>query len=196
MVIGPDTSRVAHAGDHDEIDALVQAAFGQRQEADLVRALRADGAMVLEMVKGWTDPETGEPRIGAYLGISRMVSPENWFCLAPVAVWPAWQNGALARDEPQRRFFRFGSRLVREIAEAFAGGMMTPVLMRSGLVSGEEPPTLVVLGKPSFYARAGFSSVRAARLRAPYPVEYLLIARPGEDVPEIELIYPKAFNGL
>jgi putative acetyltransferase len=196
MVIGPDTSRAARVEDHDEIDALVQAAFGRQAEAELVRALRADGSMVLEMVKGWTDPETGIARIGAYLGISRMVAPVNWFCLAPVAVWPAWQNGALARDEDQRRFFRFGSRLAGEIAKAFTGGMMTPVLARSGLVLGEEPATLVVLGKPGFYARAGFSSARAARLRAPYPVEYLLIARPGEDVPELDLIYPQAFNGL
>ncbi len=198
MVIGPDTSRQARPADFAEIDALLAAAFGRRAEADLVHRLRADGAMALEAVKTWPDRETGQSRIGAYLAISRMVAPQNWFCLGPVAVWPAWQNGALDPDNRTKGAFRFGSWLVREFAGLFSedGGWWRGVLARQGLVQGDDPPTLVVLGKPSFYARAGFSRERAARLTSPYPLECTLIARPGEDVPEARLVYPPAFDGV
>ncbi len=198
MVVGPDTSRRARPQEFDEIDALLAAAFGRRDEADLVHRLRADGAIVLDIVKCWPDRETGQSRIGAYMAISRMVAPQNWFCLGPVAVLSAWQNGALARDERTRGSFRFGSRLVREYAEDFAQGRdwHTQMLARVGLLHGDEPPTLVVVGKPSFYARAGFSMHRAARLTSPYPLHLTLIARPGDDVPEETLIYPAAFTGV
>jgi putative acetyltransferase len=198
MVIGPDTSRQARPQDFAEIDALLEAAFGQRAEADLVHRLRAEGAVALEVVKTWPDRETGEIRIGAYLAISRMVAPQNWFCLAPVAVWPAWQNGALDPGNKTRGHFRFGSRLVREYAGLFAqgGDRWTKVLAGQGLLHGDEPPTLVVVGKPSFYTRAGFSLNRAARLTTPYPLHVTLIARPGDDVPERVLTYPAAFAGL
>ena len=56
--------------------------------------------------------------------------------------------------------------------------------------------TTVVLGKPSFYARCGFSQSRAARLTSPYPIKNTLIARPGDDTPQDALIYPAAFNGV
>ena len=198
MVIGPDTSRQARLQDHDEIDALLAAAFGQRDEADLVHRLRTDGEVVLEVVKCWHDRETGQGRIGAYMTISRMVAPQNWFCLGPVAVLPAWQNGALDPDDRTRGSFRFGSRLVREYAELFAqgGDWWTGLLARKGFIQGDEAPTLVVVGKPSFYARAGFSLDRAARLTTPYPLHVTLIARPGDDVPERVLTYPAAFAGL
>lgn len=198
MVVGPDTSRQARPQDYLEIDALLEAAFGRKDEAELVHRLRADGVIVLEVVKSWPDRETGQIRIGGYMTISRMLAPLNWFCLGPVAVLPAWQNGALAPDDRNRGSFRFGSRLVREYAESFAHGRdwHTEALVRAGLLHGDEPPTLVVVGKPSFYARVGFSLERAARLTSPYPIKNTLIARPGDDVPELELVYPAAFAGV
>jgi putative acetyltransferase len=54
----------------------------------------------------------------------------------------------------------------------------------------------VVLGKPSFYTRCGFSHPRAVRLTSPYGAEHTLIARPGDDSPDATLIYPAAFQGL
>jgi putative acetyltransferase len=107
-------------------------------------------------------------RIGAYAGISRMVAPAGWFALAPVAVLPEWQG------------VRFGTRIVQH-----------PELQPK-----DGKPTLVVLGKPSFYSRCGFSQERAARLATPYPVSYTLIARSGEDTPEERLDYPPAFEGV
>ncbi len=198
MAIGPDTSRPAKSQDHAEIDTLLEVAFGRRDEAELVQRLRSDGAMMLDAVKTWPDPVTGQSRIGGYLAISRMVAPLNWFCLGPVAVLPSWQNGSLARTEATKRYFRFGSRLVQDYAAGFAEGQdwHTKALSQAGHLQGDETPTLVVVGKPSFYLRAGFSQERAARLTSPYPIMNTLIARPGKDVPDRELIYPPAFQGV
>ena len=103
-----------------------------------------------------------------HLALSRLVAPAGWLALAPVAVHPDWQGR------------RIGSRFVAGVARLMA-------------IKGQ---SVVVLGKPSFYARAGFSLPRAAALAAPYPNDHLLILRPGEDVPAEALIYPAAFDGL
>ena len=169
--------------DAGEVDALLRAAFPGPEEAALVRQLRADGAMASERIIRW------QGRIGAYAAISRMAAPEGWFCLAPVAVLPEWQGGALAAGRPRlEAAFHLGSRIVRETVETFASRPVRNVTER-GLV-----PTLVVLGDPRFYARCGFSLERAARLVSPYPVDHTLIARPGDDVPEAKLVYPAAFG--
>lgn len=102
-----------------------------------------------------------------YFALSAMRAPAGWLCLAPVAVAP----------EVQRR--GLGRRMTGFLA-AWAGAAQR---------------TVVVLGDPSFYARAGFSAERAARLVTPYPVEHTLIARPGNDVPAERLVYPAAFGG-
>ncbi|MGL4237918.1 GNAT family N-acetyltransferase [Tabrizicola sp.] len=190
MVAGPDFSRELRSGEEAEVDALLRAAFPGPQETRLVHQLRDDGNMVHELVLPWDN------RIGAYAGISRMVEPKNWFCLAPVAVRPDLQNGAAAPAEAIRNSFRFGSRLVRLIVTAYSQQSIREGLAKGGWLEGDEPLTLVVLGKPSFYARCGFSLERAARLTTPYPVKNTLIARPGHDVPEETLIYPPAFDGV
>jgi putative acetyltransferase len=174
MVSGPDVSEM-RPDDQDEVDALLRAAFPGSEEALLVHRLRTGGAMVSERVIRW------QGRIGAYAGISRMVAPAGWFALAPVAVLPEWQG------------VRFGTRIVQHIASLyidFGHGMRPELQPKDG------KPTLVVLGKPSFYSRCGFSQERAARLATPYPVSYTLIARSGEDTPEERLDYPPAFEGV
>ncbi len=203
MVMGPDTARNAVPEEFDEIDALLEAAFDSRAEADLVRRLRQDGSMAWEMVTPWYDRHQRERPIGAYAAISRMVEPKNWFCLGPVAVWPKWQNGALAltedtvRADTLQQYFRFGSLLVGMVTMGFDDeALIRRALGGAGLLDGPETPTLVVLGKPSFYARAGFSLERAVRLISPYPISHTLIARAGDDVPERVLVYPPAFADL
>lgn len=104
----------------------------------------------------------------AYAAVSPLVAPSGWLCLAPVAVAPE-QTGR-----------GYGTALVREIR-------------RLCLAEGR---TLVVLGDPEFYQRAGFSSERAAGLATPYDKGATLIARPGEDVPEARLVYPEVFAGI
>ena len=99
-----------------------------------------------------------------YLALSRMRGPKGWLCLAPVAVQPEWQGRGT------------GLSLLRDAAQG-AGGA-----------------TVVVLGEPAFYTKAGFSSARAARLASPYPLSHTLSLRPGTDRPRETLVYPEAFG--
>ncbi len=182
MPVGPDTTRLARAEDFEEIDRLLTAAFGQPDEALLVRRLRADGVLWQECVMPWRGV------IAGYAALSRMRAPEGWACLAPVAVLPRFQNGAAAPNEDMRRTFAIGTRIVRELAES-----LDP-FGRLRSEGKDVPSTIVVLGKPSFYERAGFSLARAQRLTSPYPLDHTLIARPGDDLPEETLVYPAAFG--
>ena len=106
-------------------------------------------------------------RILGYLALSQMIAPKGWLCLAPVAVAPEAQGRGIGR------------RMV---------GLTAAWAQAAG-------QTLVVLGEPGFYARAGFSADRAARLTSPFPVSHTLIARPGSDIPAETLRYPAAFGG-
>ena len=106
--------------------------------------------------------------IVGYYALSRMKAPKGWLCLAPVAIAP----------DHQRQ--RIGQRMI---------GLLTEWARISGT-------TVVVLGQPGFYGRAGFSLERAGKLTSPYPVTQTLLAGPGVDVPEETLIYPPAFEGL
>ncbi|MDC0658156.1 N-acetyltransferase [Leisingera sp. SS27] len=192
MVVGPDFSSSVKEEHFDEVEALLLAAFPTDAEARLVRQLRADGDMLAEFQKPW------DGRIGGYYALSRMQAPAGWACLAPMAVRPEWQGGRLAErnpnmeaggpeDESNRRPWRFGTRMLRELAQCYE--------MPAEAFEGQLPETIVVLGKPSFYGRYGFSLERAQKLKSPYPLEYTLILRRGDDVPEAELIYPRAFSG-
>ena len=174
---------------HDEVDALLRAAFGGPAEAELVRRLRADrdlfGEHVLVEVTparfgSWTDE--GRP-IAAYAALARMRAPEGWCALAPLAVHPRWQGGVRGdRTEP----FHVGSELAGLMA--FFG--------RFDRDRPEWPRAVVVLGSVPFYERAGFSAARARNLRSAYPIEHTLLAAPGDDAPEAALVYPPAFEDL
>lgn len=184
MVVGPDTSHEARPNEREEIDALIKAAFDRPDEAELVRRLRADGDIWCEIVKPW------QGVIAGYAAISRMRSPQRWACLAPIAVLPSMQNGAAAPRESLRRHYAVGTRLAGGIAQI---GEISTLLREYGT---DAPDTIVVVGKPSFFERAGFSSARAQKLITPYPVKFTLIARPGNDIPSEKLVYPPAFDGL
>ncbi|MES2432627.1 MAG: N-acetyltransferase [Pseudomonadota bacterium] len=184
MVMGPDSVREMRVDEQPEVDALLRAAFLTGDEADLLLKLRSDGVMWAEFVLPW------QGKVAAYAGISRMVAPVGWGCVAPVAVLPEFQNAALAPAPELAGQYRFGSRLMAWLPEL--------VRLKASAQGADKdiPSTLVVVGKPSFYARAGFSQARAVRLISDYPLEYTLIARPGDDVPTERLIYPAAFAGL
>ncbi|MEM7189844.1 MAG: N-acetyltransferase [Pseudomonadota bacterium] len=176
MVTGPDSTHAMRPDQADEVDALLRAAFGKPDEAELVKRLRADGDLLVELVKPW------DGCVAGYAALSRMRAPIGWACLAPVAVLPRLQRGAIAPPDAGFGPHNIGTRLVGEIA-ASAG-------------TSDELRTIVVLGDTGFYSRAGFSHERVQRLSSPYGTEHTLIARPGEDVPEEELIYAKAFEAL
>lgn len=183
-MIGPDFTRAASADDENEIAELLVAAFGRPGEAELVRRLRADGDMWLEMVKPW------DGVIAGYAALSRMRSPEGWACLAPVAVLPRFQRAAGAPDTQQRKFYSIGTSLVSEIAQ------LAQSSIDLGAIGQSVPTTIVVVGRPNFYERAGFSAARAQNLVSPYAIEHTLVARPGHDVPAEQLVYPAAFASL
>ena len=108
------------------------------------------------------------PEIIGYYALSKMRSPSNWLALAPAAVHPGHQGRG------------HGRRMLGQLtAWAKAAGQW-----------------VVVLGEPAFYTRCGFDLARAARLTSPYPITHTLLAGPGDDVPELALKYPRAFEAL
>jgi putative acetyltransferase len=107
-------------------------------------------------------------RIVGYYALSKMIAPKKWLCLAPVAVAPDVQGR------------RFGTRMMGMVSEWAR-------LSKS---------TIVVLGKVTFYERAGFSGERAQNLTTPYPLSHTMLAGEGDAKPSETLIYPKAFAAL
>lgn len=183
MVIGIDYFPKLKAEEYSEADRLIEQAFGVTEEVALVHRLRADGDM------WWETAVHLQGELAGYMGLSRMVAPQGWACLAPLAVLPKYQNGAGAPNPSLTDYFRVGSRM----AGAFAH---TVTAFGGSADSKDVPAAVVVLGKRSFYERAGFSWHRARRLTSPYPLEHTLIATPGDDIPEATLIYPPAFESL
>ena len=110
----------------------------------------------------------GEGGIVGYYALSRMVEPKGWLVLAPVAIDPDWQGRGIGR---------------RMVGMAAEWARLSQTM-------------IVVLGAALFYERAGFSAARAAKLTSTYPVDHLLLAGPGTDVPEKTLVYPSSFDGL
>jgi putative acetyltransferase len=72
--------RLAGPADHAAIDAVLREAFPTAAEADLVTALRIDGAMLCELVRDGADGMDG------YIAASAMQSPAGCAGLGPVAV--------------------------------------------------------------------------------------------------------------
>lgn len=100
--------RDARAADHAAIDALLRDAFGGPAEAALVGALRADGAVVAELVAG---------RDGVVLG-------HVMFSHAPIGVTAAAALAPLAVAAAARRH-GLGAALVREgLARCAAAGLL------------------------------------------------------------------------
>lgn len=172
----PGTLRPAEAGDYPEIDTVLRAAFGGTEEAFLIERLRFDGAVWHEFVMDH------EGHVAGYYALTRMIAPRGWACLAPVAVRPEWQRGALARIDNGAPW-QIGTEMMRALVDRVEN-------RAEGL-----PETVVVLGEPAFYGRTGFSLERASRLRSPYPIAHTLIARAGTDSPDETLVYPAAFGG-
>lgn len=164
MIIRPEKP-----GDAAAIGEVVAAAFGQRQEAELVDTLRDDGDIVLSLVA------EDDGQIIGHVAFSRVWIQRDGnrlpgIGLAPVAVLPARQRKGVAR------------------ALIGAGHLRLKAL-------GE---TIVfVLGDPAYYKRFGFSHEVAEKFACVYQGEYLQALRLSPDAPaEGEAIYAAAFAGL
>ncbi|AVW91914.1 GNAT family N-acetyltransferase [Celeribacter baekdonensis] len=86
MATRPDFMRELKRGEEDEVSALLTAAFGQKDEAELVDDLRKSRAIAGEMVLPSSEGIVG------YAALSNMISPKGWLCLAPVAIRPDLQR--------------------------------------------------------------------------------------------------------
>ena len=132
--------------DVEAIHAVHLAAFPTSVEAELVRALRADGDSEISLVA-----EQGGDIVG-HVMLSRMSATGDGRAyralgLGPVAVRPGTQGGGV------------GSELIRS-ALTIAGTL------------GEE--IVFVVGEPDYYARFGFSAAAAAPFASPYAGPYFM----------------------
>ncbi len=78
-------------GEEGAIDALLHRAFDGVREAQLVAALRRAGDIAGEVVLPFQGGVVG------YYALSRMRAPEDWLCVAVVAIDPDWQGSGHGR---------------------------------------------------------------------------------------------------
>ncbi|MCC4263687.1 N-acetyltransferase [Oceanimonas baumannii] len=131
--------RTERPGDGDDIDEVVFAAFNRAEEADLVLALREQGAISVSQVAEY------EGAIIGHLAMSPvLINGEDigWLGLAPVSVWPDCQGQGV------------GSEMIREAIQA---------------ASDFDWAGVVVLGDPGYYRRFGFRPAHELGLTCPYP---------------------------
>ena len=106
----PEFARDMKRGEEAQVDALLLAAFGGPEEAELVAKLRKARLIAGEQVM----PMGG--RIVGYYALSNMVKPKGWLCLVPVAIAP----------DVQRR--GYGKRMIGMLTE-WARITQTPVVV-------------------------------------------------------------------
>jgi len=151
------------------IRSVNEAAFGGREEANLVDALRADGHALISLV---AEVDAG---IVGHIMFSRMwiqtpTGLASAVALAPVAVLPEHQRRGIGG-----RLIRHGLELLRDHGEKI----------------------VVVLGHPDYYPRFGFSTEKARSLESPFPAEAFMAIElsPGAlDGVRGTVVYPAAFG--
>lgn len=153
--------------DRDGIRAVLCASFGGDGEAQLVDALRGEGAVILSLIA-----EEDAHVVGHVLYSRLTLDPPypGVLSLAPVAVAPARQKQGI------------GSRLIEEAH-------------RMLVARGEK--IVFVLGEPAYYRRFGFSAAAAKPFNTPYDGEFMqaLILAPNALKSGV-VSYPAAFAGL
>lgn len=157
--------------DHAAIRKVNRLAFGRKDEARLVDALREGGFARVSIVAE-VDSEVVGHILFSDLPVVTPGGVVPTLSLAPMAVVPSRQRQGI------------GSLLVRE-------GLR--------LCRESEHRIVVVLGHPEFYPRFGFSAGLAERLRSPFsgPAFMAVELTPGalDDI-EGEVRYPPPFDGL
>lgn len=159
----------AGSTDRAAIRAIEEAAFGQRDEADLVDALVANGDDALELVAALDGV-----LVGHLLFSTLMVeSPHRGFsavALAPLAIHPRHQGKGVGQalvDEAHRR--------LRAAGEGLS----------------------IVLGDPAYYGRFGYTHERAAGFDSDYQGDALQAIAWSKEAPATgRLVYAAAFSGL
>lgn len=162
--------RAERDGDAPDIRRVHESAFGRRQEADLVDALRGTAAWL----PGLSLVAEEDGRVVGHVLFSRATLDGGApvLALAPVAVLPSLQ----------RR--RVGSLLLEE-------GLQRAAETDVGLV--------VVLGDPEFYSRFGFETAREFGVLSPVPVpdeDWQALRLPSWRPVSGTVVYPPAFRRL
>lgn len=140
-------------GDISAIRQVVEAAFGQAQEAELVDQLRADGDSVISLVAIEDEAVVG------HVMFSRMTAPFKALGLAPVSVLPRWQGQGI------------GSALIRT------------GLKRAAAEAGSKSwQAVFVLGDPAYYRRFGFDPAQASGFISPYAGPHLMVLALKDEV--------------
>ena len=140
----PTTIREAEPRDAAEVHALLRECFGHEYEAQLVARLRAERAMLVELVAARSAPPSA-PLLG-HVAFSTLAIEANGGTLRAAALAPL-----AVRPEARRQ--GLGAGLVQAGIDR---------CRRLGLVA------VVVLGDPAYYARFGFSAALAQGLEAPF----------------------------
>ena len=128
--------------DHDAVHKVNEIAFGRRDEADLVEALRRESGSYVSLVAELDGDVVGHIFFSPVV-IESSEKTSGAVGLAPMAVLPEHQNHGI------------GSALVRAGLEACEA-------------NGQE--IVVVLGHPGYYPRFGFTPARAKGITCEYPV--------------------------
>ncbi len=163
--------RSATNSDLTQIDDMLVAAFGGQAEKTLVRLLRQDAAFISELVAEVDDRVVGGI-LFSRLDVRVDGHPVKAAALAPVAVFPSFQYRGI------------GSLLIES-------GLAD--LRRTGYEA------VIVVGRPAYYARFGFSHEGVRHLESEYQSEAfmgleLLPAALTGSAGRVE--YPKAFQQL
>lgn len=173
----PVTVREETTADAAAIRQVVQAAFGQPGEAEIVERLRVRGELTVSLVAE-REAAAGKDRpIVGHIAFSPVTiagqsQDSRWLGLAPVAVDPEYQRQGI------------GSRLIE-------AGVKQCRSLGAELV--------VVLGEPGFYSRFGFETASRYGLQNPFdvdePFRVLLLNGPGGEVPRGLVEYSPAVMG-
>lgn len=155
--------RSVQPSDHTEISVLLVSAFQQPNESRLIEALRACGAVEIELV---AYDDTG---LVGHICLSRLLAPEGWLTIAPVAV----------REPDQGK--GYGGELIRHALD---------------LARQRKAKAVVVVGDPPYYKRFGFVFGGPAELTSPYPEKFtgLYPIDSSTAKAKVALAYPKPFE--
>lgn len=160
--------RPAEASDRAAIHELVERAFGQPLEADLVDRLVADGDAVLELVA------VADGRIVGHILFSRLIVDGDGLSFPAVALAPLGVDPAAQR--------------------AGVGGALVAAGHERLEAEGEK--LSIVLGDPAYYGRFGYRRQPAEGFSSDYQ-GYALQALTWGDAPTTgSLVYAAAFADL
>jgi len=160
---------IEDAEERSVIHSINEAAFGCKDEADLVDRLRTEGVVLVSLVAEIPERIVGHI-LFSWMSIETTGGSVSAAALAPMAVLP----------EHQRR--GIGGRLI-------VHGLK--------LLRGRGEQIVIVVGHPDYYPRFGFSSEKARALESPFPQDAFMAMElnPGAlDGVRGRVRYPAAFG--